>query len=239
MLIAAEGQLVSVSHFAQQPEASTMAEAAAAFPANHARAEEVFLLEPDLVLAGTFTARATTAMLQRLGYRVETFEPARTFAELRANIRRMGAALGRAERAEEMVAEFDARLAAAKAAPGARRPRLALYYANAYTAGAGTLADEVVEAAGFANIAREFGLAGTASLPLETLAMASPEVVVGAADGARTPGRAYENYRHRALRLAAGRALLASVADKYWVCGGPFTAEAVRLLSAEREREIQ
>lgn len=237
MLIADPGQLVSVSYLAQRPDASTMAEAAAAYPANHGQAEEIFLLEPDLVLSGVFTSRATTALLKRLGYRVEEFEPAYSFAEVRANIRRMGSVLGRERRADALVAEFDARLDEARGGPDERRPRLALYYANSYTSGAGTLADEVVDAAGFDNIAREFGVSGTLKLPLEALVMASPDVVVGKRAEGRTPGRAYENYQHPALRLAARRALMASVADKYWICGGPFTAEAVRILGAARSSE--
>lgn len=233
MLIAEPGQLISVSHLAQRPDASTMSERAAAYPANRGRAEEIFLLNPDLVLAGVFTAHATTDMLRRLGYRVEAFEPENSFSDIRANIRRMGALLGRQARAAELLAEFDARLAAARATEAAHRPRLALYYANGYSSGAGTLADEVAEAAGFTNIARAADLSGTLKLPLEKLVMASPEAIVGHTD---SPGRAYENYRHPALRQAAKGALLTGVSDKYWVCGGPFTAEAVRMLSAARVR---
>lgn len=228
MLIARPGQLISVSYLAQRPDASTMSEVAAAYPVNHARAEEIFLLEPDLVITGVFTSQATTAMLKRLGYAVVTFEPAYSFAAVRSNIQRMGAALGREARAETLITEFDARVAQARAAEGSKRPSLALYYANSYTSGVGTLADEVAEAAGFDNIARELGLSGTLKIPLEVLVMAQPEVVVGKDDGALPNGRAYENYAHPALRRAS--ALFASVADKYWICGGPFTAEAVRML---------
>lgn len=235
MLIAAPGQLLSVSYLAQQSSTSTMADAAAAYPANRARAEEIFMLEPDLVIAGVFTSRATVAMLKRLGYRVEQFKPAYSFAAVRANIRRMGAVLNREARAEALVSDFDARLAKARAASEARTPRLALYYANSYTSGAGTLADEVVSAAGFQNIAKELGFEGTLKLPLENLVLARPDVVVGKAKNAQSYGRAYENYAHPALRLAADRALMTSIADKYWICGGPFTAEAVRLLSAARD----
>jgi iron complex transport system substrate-binding protein len=71
MLIAGEGQLHSVSALASDPRTSAMAGEARAFPANHALAEEIFLMQPDLVLAGTFSARATVGLLRRLGFRVE------------------------------------------------------------------------------------------------------------------------------------------------------------------------
>src|SRR5690606_9543877 len=66
MLLAAPGQLVSVSHIAHDPLSNPMAAAARAYPANYGRAEEIWLLEPDLVLAGEFTAGPVVAMLRRL-----------------------------------------------------------------------------------------------------------------------------------------------------------------------------
>ena len=73
LLLGAPGQLVSVSRLAHDPRSSAMAGAARAIPANGASAEEGVLLRPDLVVAGSYTARATVEMLLRLGYRVERF----------------------------------------------------------------------------------------------------------------------------------------------------------------------
>ena len=68
----------------------------------------------------------------------------------------MGALLGQPERAAALVAAMDATLAAPP--PPGPPPRAALYYANGYTSGAGTLADEILTAAGYANIAAERGV---------------------------------------------------------------------------------
>src|SRR5690606_34859374 len=56
MLVAADGQLRSVTHLATDPQTSAMVDEAKAFPVNHGLAEEIFLMRPDLVLAGTYTA---------------------------------------------------------------------------------------------------------------------------------------------------------------------------------------
>ena len=64
MLLAAPGQLVSVSWLAADPRSSTMAAEAARYPANHGLAEEIFLLSPDLVLAGSYTARTAVDLHQ-------------------------------------------------------------------------------------------------------------------------------------------------------------------------------
>jgi iron complex transport system substrate-binding protein len=238
MLIAAPGQLHSVSHLATREEASVLFREAAAYAVNHGEAEEIFLLKPDLVLAGTFSARATVSLLRRLGIRVEEFAAETSFADIRANIARMGDLLGQREEAEALVAQLDQRLAAYAAEAGEEhRPLAALYYANSYSSGGGTLAGEAVEHAGLANLARRLGLSGTVRLPLEVLVMNAPDLVVGGerASGSREP-RAYDNLDHPALRALpalrkSGDAARVAVPDKYWICGAPFTAEAVRILA--------
>jgi iron complex transport system substrate-binding protein len=231
MLLAAPGQLVSVTRLARDRFASMMAAEAAAIPVNHGLAEEVFLLRPDLVLAGTFTTRATVAMLRRLGFEVVEFAPASSFDDVRANIRRMGEALGRATEAEALVGALDARLAETTASAGAPKPRAALHYANSYTSGSGTLADAVVTAAGLDNVAAESGVTGTARLPLEALVMAAPDLIVSG----RTydpPALAQEVMAHPALTAMKGAAGEVVVSDARWICGTPFTVEAVATLAA-------
>lgn len=78
MLLAAPGQLISVSYLAQDPRASVMAEEAMTYDVNHGLAEEIFLLQPDLVLAGSFTTPATTALLRRLASRSRFSRPKTT-----------------------------------------------------------------------------------------------------------------------------------------------------------------
>jgi iron complex transport system substrate-binding protein len=226
MLAAAPGQLISVSYFARDDGASALAEQARSIAINHARAEEIYLLEPDLVLAGAYTASATVELLRRVGIRVETFSPSGTFDEIRANIRRMGALLGRDEHAEALVRAFDMRLEALRAhAVRPSPPLAALYYANNYSAGAGSLADEIVRAAGFRNLGREVGILGVAKLPLEVLVMASPDLVLGRDTWDRGPALAYQPLDHPALAAVAGG--VAPLDSRYWVCGAPFTATAV------------
>lgn len=231
LLIADPGQIASLSHVATDPVSSAMAAEAAAYPANRGSAEQVHLLAPDLILAGAFDPPATVAMLRRLGHRVETFPLETDFDDIRAHVTRMGALLGHPERAARLVAAMDATLAVPP--PPGPRPRAALFYANAYSSGAGTLAHAILEAAGFANVAAERGVTGLARLPLETLVMAAPDLVVTGQDYA-TPARAQEVLRHPAARaLGGGRAI---VADNLWVCGTPLAARAVETLRAARAR---
>lgn len=235
LLLAAPGQVVSVSKLARDPAMSTTSKEAASVPVNWGRAEEIFVLDPDLVLAGTFTTRTTVAMLRRLGFRVEEFEPESSFADLRTHVLRMGALLGREARAAEVVAAFDADLAAIEAArpTEADRPLAVAYYAGGRTSGSGTLVDEVMRAGGHRNLAVERGVVGTGALPLETLVTAHPDVVIGGVPDRRGPALAHQAYRHPALRAVTDpRGGMVTVDDRLTICGGPFTLDAVRRLAA-------
>jgi iron complex transport system substrate-binding protein len=230
ILVANDDQLYSVSHLASDAESSVLATDAKRFVANHGLAEEIFMMRPDLVLAGTFTNKASVAMLRRLGFRVEEFAPSTSFAGIKDQIRRMGELLGQQKRAEELVAEFERSLAAVPSELRSR-PLAALYYANGYTAGGGTLAAEVVARAGLENLGTRLGLKGSVRVPLEAIVMATPELVVGGEPAGMSPGLAYQTLNHPALKAVLDGHNLTSLPDKYWVCGGPFTTEAVRLLA--------
>lgn len=231
MLLAAPGQLVSVSAVARDPVASAMAAEAARYPIHHGSAEEIFLLAPDLVVAGESDPPATLDMLRRLGIPVEIFPIETDLEDVRANMRRMGAALGREGQAEAMVAGLDAALAVPP--PAGPRPRAAILYANAWTSGTGTLADAVLAAAGLGNVAAERGIVGMGPLPLEALAVAAPDLLVLGQDYG-TPALAQEILAHPVVAaLGADRA---AVDDSLWVCGTPLLARAVEALRSRTAR---
>ena len=226
LMLAEPGQIVSLSRLSHDPDSSAMAEAARAYPTNGSGAEEVYLLDPDLVLAGSFTAASTVRMLRELGIRVEQFAPARSLDDVPARIAQMGEALGREDEAAELIGRFRADLARLSAPP-ARRPRAALYYVNSYTVGDRTLAGDILRAAGFANVAAEAGLAQGGTLALEQLVMLAPEVIVSGRD---YPGqaRAEDNLEHPALRALPGTRLAGTLTDRDWICGTPKVLNAVR-----------
>lgn len=229
MLIAGEGQLHSVSMLASDPGTSVMAEQAKRYVANHALAEEIFLMEPDLVLAGTFSPRATVGLLRRLGFRVEEFAPAKSFDDVRENITRIGELLDRRQKAAELTAELDRGLSALHQAPPSGKT-IALYDANSYTTGTGTLADEIFQAAGLNNIAEKLGVAGTVRLPMELLILARPDMIAVSNRDYGAPALAQENFIHPAYRALGAEAQVVEVPVPNMICGAPFTLEAATLL---------
>ena len=234
LLLADRAHIASIGYLAVDANASAMAEAARGLDINHGLAEEIIPLEPDLVLAGSLTTRPTVFLLRRLGYRVVELPVASTFDDIRANIRTVAEAIGERERGESIVASFDRNLASTTDSDGSRNPVAALYWANGYSSGRGTLADVVARAAGFRNLASELGLAGTAQLPLETLLASKPDVlIVGRQRGGAA--MAHEHLRHPAFRKAFADHPTVTLPNRLWVCGTPFVAEAVNRLRALRD----
>ncbi len=240
LLLADPGQIVSLSHFASDPQMSVLAAQAAAYPANHGRAEEIAVLRPDLVLADIWSAPGTISMLRRLGIRVEQLPPGTSLPEIRARITAMGALLGQEARAEAMLARFDADLAAImRPAPGLRG---AVYGIGGYGYGPNTLEGQILALAGFENVVGGPGQDWGGPLPLERLVMAAPDLVVSGGDSyGHGPSRAGEILRHPAL-AALPRAR--NLRDARWSCGQPAMLGAVADLAAigrqlEKEKASQ
>jgi len=236
LMLAAPGQLISVSRLAFDPDASPMVEAAQGLHANGSGAEEVYLLQPDLVLAGTFTAPATVAMLRNLGIEVVLFSPATALGDVQKLVTQMGAALGREDAAAQMIADYEATLAALSAEPP-RRPRAALTYVNSYTSGPRTLAGDILRVAGFDNVAAEAGIERGGTLQLEQLVLLGPEVVI---EGTNYPGtsRAEDNLGHPALAALKGTYLAGEMTDRDWICGTPMVLNAVRKMVDLRNKVL-
>ncbi len=234
MLIADPAQLVSLSYLSTDPRSSAMHAEAAAFAQNKGLAEEIYLQEPDLVLAGRYTGTATVEMLKRLGKRVELFLPAYSLEDVRARVLQMGDALGREDEAQALVARFDADLAALRA-DVQNRPLAALYYANGYTTGDQTLAGQILLAAGFENATSRAGQRRAGNLPLEVLAMMEPDTVV---TGARYPGQSRSEaiLDHPVIRALQKDRHTGTVADSDWLCGTPYVLNAISDLVALRRR---
>lgn len=229
MLLGRPGQIVAISRIARDPVSSAYWREAEAFEIHSGSAEAIHASAPDLVLAGTFDRGETLDLLRRLGHRIEVFPPAESFDQMRAQILRMGALLGTEPAAEALIAEIDAGLASD--APSGPAPRAALYYANGYTSGAGTLADAVLRAAGITNIAADLGRQGLTRLDLELVLLSEPDLLVTGQDYG-SPALAQGILRHPALRASGAR--LVRVEDSLWTCGTPRVLDAVLQLRAER-----
>lgn len=217
LLLLAPEQAAGVSFLARDPALSALADAAGAVPGVRADAESVLALRPDLILAAPWGAQATLAALARRGIPVLRSTPPLDFPSIRAETRRLAAALGVSARGEAVLAEMDARLAALPARPP--RPALALQ-PRGWTAGEGALIVAAMAEAGL----RDTGTGQR--LGLEALAANRPALLVTATPPA-TPSLATDMLWHPALAGIARR----TVDPALVICGGPWTARAAEQLA--------
>ncbi|TVR78385.1 MAG: ABC transporter substrate-binding protein [Rhodospirillales bacterium] len=226
----------SLSTLAADPDLSNVADAIDGFRLNHGLSEEILPLEPDLVVAGSFTAQPTVRLLTRLGYPTLVVDFARSIDDVRANVRILGEAVGQMARADALIGSMDGRLAAAAGPTGSNR-RTALYLQpNGYTAGRDSLIDDVIRHAGLTNLGAEAGIRGHGRLSLETLLALAPDILITDESRDRAPALAYEILEHPAITTLLGRSIRVKVPTRLWICGLPAIAEAVEILADARRR---
>jgi len=233
MLVAAPGQLYSVSDLAADPDSSAMADQAGQYVLNYGRAEEIYLMQPDLVIASRFSPQASIDMLKRLGLEVAVFDSADQLDEIGTRIEEMGEILGREEHARALADSYNSRLTALREAAPDQRPSAAVYHANGYTSGHQALAGQILSAAGFDNIADSAGIPYGGVLSLEELALRNPDAVI---TSRRYPGasRSEDILDHPVVNQLAGRENGQSLANQDWMCGTPYVLDAIERVAALR-----
>ncbi len=235
MMLVKPDRIAALSRFARQPERSVMAAAAMKLPFTYGNAEDVVRLAPDLILAGTYTTRATLHLLRKLGQNIVEIAPARGFADIVKNIRRIAQAVGEMQKGDQMISALQNSLSKMNNKIMRHKPSAALLYTNSYTFGPGTLAHEIVSAGGFANLSQQLGIFGTTKLSLETLLLQPPDALILGHTGPARNDRAREVFHHPALRHLLAQIPSMILADRSWLCGTPYTLKAVERIRNFRD----
>lgn len=235
LMLADRARVASVSYLAARPEDSPMAEATEGVVLNHGQIEEVLPLKPDLAVAGIYTTRFTVKILRDLGIPVLDLPPARSFGDVRANIRKVADALGVPTRGEDMIAAMDARIDRLKRRVArAARPRALIYRAGGYTLGRETFAGELLALAGYENAAADYGITAWGAVPIEAVLQLKPDALVVGVYRDNAPSLARDVTEHPALAVHAPR--LIEVETRHWSCGTPAALDIVARLIAARGR---
>lgn len=189
--------------------------------------EDVLAKKPDLVIRFYGGGAQIADRLAASGVPVVQMGAAEGFDGVRANIRQMAAAFGHPERGERLIAEMNAKLQAAGKNPSRRR---VLYLSQGgVVGGRGTPVDEMIEAAGLRNFEQR---EGWTSLPLESLAYAQPDSVVGAFFGAAgKPAAIWSASRHPVAQRLIGGPNSIQIDGSTTACGGWFVTDAVEAMS--------
>ena len=184
------GRMAAVSVFADDPVVSNVA---GLYPRGVARVraqvEAILSLAPDLVCVAGYSDADGLRLEIGAGLPVLRWSRFETFADVLANVRVLGAAVGADAAAESLAAGTERDLAALDARLAGVTPVRALYLDPPdFSAGAGTLIDEMLSRAGAVNVARQARLDGAGPIPVEMALALDPDVLVmPAAPGATPP----------------------------------------------------
>lgn len=224
-------RIAALGWLAQKPESAVLYREARGLRTVRGSAEEVIALQPDLVLVGTQTTRHTTRLLREFGIPVLALPGAESFADVRRQIRAVAAAVGESARGEAAIANFDALERSYLVTHGTASATATAYWPGGRSAGAGTLYDDILRAAGYRNGASQAGLRGYGSLPLERLVAHAPDVLLTNDYKRNVPTLGSRMLNHPALVGLAAK--LVTLPSPLMICGGPWNLEASALLARQ------
>ncbi len=177
------GRVAALSHLADAPGISNLAGASlAGFTSTRVEAdpEQIIALEPDLVLAATFTDEAVRQQLTAAGIPVIAVGDFTSVPAMLDNITWLGQILGVRATAQRLVGDLLDRLEAIAGKTATLEQRRSLIYLSTdnWIAGCQTTLDDMISRAGGINAACAAGLDGWKQVDAETLITLDPEVIV-------------------------------------------------------------
>lgn len=230
--LVAPGRIAGLTRYSADPHMSPIADVARNLPRVSRNAELVLGLDPDLVIVSKHGAALTRALIERIGLRTHEIGVVTSFDELRTELRALGDVVEERARAEALIADIDARLAAVRRPAAAQTKAVLPYGPRGGTEGKGSLLDEVIALAGLRNRATELGIGSWGSLPLEMALRAKPRMLLleGHADGAASRGR--DLIRHPAFDHLSPPPKRVVLPGSALLCAGPTTVDAIERLAA-------
>jgi iron complex transport system substrate-binding protein len=178
-------RVVALSKFAEDENYSNAVEEARQIPNRTTEGpEQILQLKPDLIFVASYSRADTVELLKASNAPVFRFANFDSIADIKSNIRTVGYATGTDDAAEKLTRKMDEDLAAVNArVPKSGPPlRVMSYDQLGYTAGSNTLFDDVVRAAGAANICAEQGIKGFAKINSEKILEWQPDFLITSAN---------------------------------------------------------
>ena len=235
LALADRHHIISVSKLATQPEISNFAKAAQGLPVNNARAEEIVMLRPDLILGDIYTGRHANNLARTIGVPVHVINAGASIDDVRTIIRDAAKALGQEARGTTLINEMDSRIRKVRQLKAASITAL-VYEPNGLTSGNGTLTDDILSKAGLKNIASQLTSSAYATVPLEQVVSTAPQLLILDDSYSKSSSRAQAILRHPAFLSLKGRTSIYRIPSRLWLCPGPWIAEAVERLATQRAR---
>ena len=236
MTLADPPQILGLSPYSRDPTRSWAAAQADSFPRLSGTAEDVLMLQPDVVVAGRFTKLATRELLKDKGMRVVEFDAARSLDDVKKQIRLMGEVTRHSDRAQAEIDRLDAAIAHVRQLAARKPYRVLAVSRRGWITGGDSLTSSLLANAGLFNAARDLGIKSGRFASLETIVDLKPDFILVSDNTGFAEDEGSAFLLHPALERFYPAIKRIVIPERLTVCGGPMLSEAMDRLASELER---
>ncbi len=229
-------QILGLSRFSRDAWQSWAAADARRYPSLSGGAEDVLVLNPDVVVVSQFDKRSTRELLKAQGLRLAEFSLPRNLDEVKAQIREMGEIVQHADRAEAEIARLDAATARAREAVVEKNYSVLPVSRRGWVAGTDNLISALLTETGLFNAATKLGIGSGGLASLEEIVNARPDFLLVSEPGDRAEDDGSAFLLHPALERFYPPSKRIVIPERLTVCGGVMLADALDVLVKELKR---
>lgn len=223
--LADRDQIAGLTRNAADPDMSAAAARAAGLNIMGTSAEELLVLDPDLIIGIPAKRGGMMAAVAQRDYTVLDLKSVASYPDIVAHIREVAAAVGHVERGEALIARMNRDLATL---PKPANAGIAAYYQRrGYMTGTGTLIDDVMTRTGLTNLAGRLDKPALSQVSLEEMVAARPDYLIVESATDQVTDQGTEMLHHPALNDIPRL----SIPQAWTVCGSPAYVRAARSLA--------
>jgi len=235
--LADPSQILGLSRYARDDwHAAGATSDARKFPVLSGGAEDILMLNPDVVLTTPFNEHSTRELLRQKGVHLVELAVPRTMDEVKAQIREMGEITGHADRTDAQIARLDAAVLHARQALANRNERVLPLLRRGWVSGSESLIGALLRAAGLRNAADELGVTDGGLVSLEAVIALKPDLLLVSEEGDRAEDEGRALLLHPALERFYPPDRRIVIPERLTVCGGVMLADALDRLVTEMKR---
>lgn len=228
-----KANIVSVSMLAADPDYSPIHDQLDGITLNHSLIEELIQLNPDLILASTYSNSHVVFFLKQLGYNIAQIETPFSIDGIEQTITELGNILNKPEKAQAVINDMNARKQAViERMQGKSRPLLMSFSASGFTHGQYSMQGDLIEMAGFTNLASKIGIQGSGFFTLEQVLYHQPDYKLAQySESENNHSLSQRLLLHPALKHGLPNTQDIYVPSNLWACASPYMIDALEKLA--------